>query len=68
MDLEVGHVNVSVKSKEQTEVELETIRQRKRLFEEDEGISGCPWEDDKPVVGWHTVQTCSSQLLDVLIC
>ena len=22
--------------------------------EADEGISGCPWEDDKPIVDWHT--------------
>ena len=25
----------------------------RKLYEEDEGIAGCPWEDDKPIVDWH---------------
>lgn len=54
MDFEVGHINFSVKSERDTQKERETIESQKRLFEEDEGISGCPWEDDKPIVGWHT--------------
>jgi hypothetical protein len=47
MDLEIGHVNLSVKSKE-----IDAIKERAQ-FEADEGISGCPWEDDAPIVGWH---------------
>lgn len=54
MDFEVGHINFSVKSEKDTQIEREEIESQKRLFEEDEGIAGCPWEDDKPVVGWHT--------------
>lgn len=54
MDFEVGHINFSVKSEKDTQKEREEIESQKRLFEDDEGIAGCPWEDDKPVVGWHT--------------
>jgi hypothetical protein len=54
MDFEIGHINVSVKSEEQTKEELAAIDHQRRFFDEDEGIAGCPWEDDKPVVGWHT--------------
>lgn len=54
MNFEVGHVNVSVKSEQETQAELEAIDWEKKGYAEDEGIAGCPWEDDKPVVGWHT--------------
>ncbi|KAF2142075.1 uncharacterized protein K452DRAFT_287279 [Aplosporella prunicola CBS 121167] len=54
MDTEVAHVNFSVKSEQQTKEELSVINKQKRFFADDEGIAGCPWEDDKPVVGWHT--------------
>lgn len=53
-DYEIGHINFSVKSDEQTREERAEIENQKRFFAEDEGIAGCPWEDDKPVVGWHT--------------
>jgi hypothetical protein len=53
-DYEVAHINFSVKTDEQTEAELAAINKQKRFFADDEGIAGCPWEDDKPVVGWHT--------------
>ena len=53
MDFEIAHINLSSKSEAQKAEELTTIRER-RLTEEDEGISGCPWEDDKPIVDWHT--------------
>ncbi|TFK56366.1 hypothetical protein OE88DRAFT_1616414, partial [Heliocybe sulcata] len=43
MDFEVAHVNFSVKSEAQTKQELDTIHSKR----------GRPWEDDKPVVGWH---------------
>lgn len=53
-DYEVAHINFSVKTDEQTEAELAAINKQRRFFADDEGIAGCPWEDDKPVVGWHT--------------
>ena len=53
MDFEIGHVNISVKSEQERQEELAACNE-KRQFEEDEGIAGCPWEDDKPIVKWHT--------------
>ncbi|KAL6716428.1 hypothetical protein ACLMJK_005995 [Lecanora helva] len=53
MDFEIAHINISVKSEEQKAEELEAFRDRS-LTEADEGIAGCPWEDDKPIVDWHT--------------
>lgn len=54
MDFEIGHVNISVKTEAQTQKEIDTIQNQQKFFDEDEGIAGCPWEDDKPVVDWHT--------------
>ncbi|KAF1984538.1 hypothetical protein K402DRAFT_336180 [Aulographum hederae CBS 113979] len=51
---EIGHINFSVKSEEETASEIEAITRERKAFADDEGIAGCPWEDDKPVVGWHT--------------
>ena len=53
MDFEIAHINLSSKSEAQKTEELAAIRDR-QLTEEDEGIAGCPWEDDKPIVDWHT--------------
>lgn len=53
MDFEIAHINISVKSEKQKAEELEAFLDRK-LTEDDEGIAGCPWEDDKPIVDWHT--------------
>lgn len=53
LNFEIGHINISVKSEEQTKQELDTLSKQKRLYADDEGIAGCPWEDDKPIVGWH---------------
>ncbi|TGJ82541.1 hypothetical protein E0Z10_g6228 [Xylaria hypoxylon] len=53
MDLEIAHINISVKSEEEKKEELEAAAERAN-YEADEGIAGCPWEDDKPIVGWHT--------------
>lgn len=52
-DYEIAHINLSVKTDEQTEEEVTAINRQKRMRAEDEGIQDCPWEDDKPVVGWH---------------
>ncbi|KAK5624620.1 hypothetical protein RRF57_000336 [Xylaria bambusicola] len=53
MDLEIAHINISVKTEEEKREELEAAAERAN-YEADEGITGCPWEDDKPIVGWHT--------------
>jgi len=53
MDFEIGHINISVKTQRQKEEELRAYAE-KTSTEADEGISGCPWEDDKPIVDWHT--------------
>ncbi|KAL8702943.1 MAG: hypothetical protein Q9201_003897 [Fulgogasparrea decipioides] len=52
MDFEIAHVNISVKSEEQKAEEVQAISEKK-AFDEDEGIAGCPYEDDKPIVNWH---------------
>jgi hypothetical protein len=54
VNYDIGHINFSVKSTEETRAERAEIESQKRIFDEDEGIAGCPWEDDKPVVSWHT--------------
>ena len=53
MDFEIGHINISVKSEQQKAEELMAAAERSAA-EADEGIAGCPWEDDKPIVDWHT--------------
>jgi hypothetical protein len=53
MDLEIAHINISVKSAKEASEERAAVERERKSFAEDEGISGCPWEDDKPVVGWH---------------
>ncbi|KAL8953647.1 MAG: hypothetical protein Q9222_000484 [Ikaeria aurantiellina] len=53
MDFEIAHINISVKSEKQTAEEMAAFVDKK-AFDEDEGIAGCPWEDDKPIVDWHT--------------
>jgi len=52
MDLEIAHINISPQSQEQEEVAK--AFQEKAHRDADEGVSGCPWEDDKPIVDWHT--------------
>jgi hypothetical protein len=53
MNYEIAHINFSVKTESQTHAERAEIETQKKAFESDEGIAGCPWEDDKPIVGWH---------------
>ncbi|KAI8958460.1 hypothetical protein F5Y11DRAFT_359984 [Daldinia sp. FL1419] len=53
MDIEIGHINISVKSEAEKQEELRAFNDRAQ-YEADEGIAGCPWEDDKPIVDWHT--------------
>ncbi|KAL9584558.1 MAG: hypothetical protein Q9212_002049 [Teloschistes hypoglaucus] len=49
MDFEIAHINISVKSEEQKDEEVQVVSD-KQAFDDDEGIAGCPWEDDKPIV------------------
>ena len=52
MDLEIGHINISVKNEQQAQAERAAVEVQQKAAE-DGNISGRPWEDDKPVVGWH---------------
>ena len=54
MDFEIGHVNLSMTTEAQKEAEFFASSLERKLTEADEGIAGCPWEDDKPIVDWHT--------------
>ncbi|KAK7885660.1 hypothetical protein LTR67_010011 [Exophiala xenobiotica] len=53
MDLEIAHMNISIKSKEEQEAVNQAL-QEKEHRDADEGVSGCPFEDDTPIVDWHT--------------
>lgn len=53
MDFEIAHINISVKSEKEKQEELDALNERAH-FIADEGIGGCPWEDDQPIVDWHT--------------
>lgn len=53
MDFEIAHINISTQSEEQKRQVLDAIAE-KTSREADEGVSGCPWEDDEPIVAWHT--------------
>ncbi|PWY86155.1 hypothetical protein BO70DRAFT_386432 [Aspergillus heteromorphus CBS 117.55] len=53
MDFEIGHVNVSVNSEEEKNKAL-TAAMEKARRQSDEGVAGCAWEDDDPIVDWHT--------------
>jgi len=53
MDFEIGHINISIKSEQERNREMAEFAERQQ-FEADEGIAGCPWEDERPIVDWHT--------------
>ncbi|KAI1652885.1 hypothetical protein F4813DRAFT_288043 [Daldinia decipiens] len=53
MDFEIGHINISVKTEAEKQEEIRAFNDRAQ-YEADEGIAGCPWEDDQPIVDWHT--------------
>ena len=52
-DYEIAHINFSTKTDAQVQHELAELESKKRAHADDEGIGGCPHEDDKPIVGWH---------------
>lgn len=49
MEFELGHINVSVKSDEEAQDELEAVDQMEREGKATGGFS----EDDKPIISWH---------------
>ena len=53
MDLEIAHMNISSNTQEQIDAVKQALEERSHR-EADEGVSGCPWEDDQPIVDWHT--------------
>ena len=53
MDFEIAHMNVSVQTEEEKQAALAALKE-KASRDADEGVSGCPWEDDRPIVDWHT--------------
>lgn len=53
MNYEIGHVNILVKSAKRAHEEVAAFERERKGHADDEGIGGCPWDDDKPIVGWH---------------
>lgn len=53
MDFEIAHINISYNNEEESAAEQLALRE-KALRDADEGVASCPWEDDAPVVDWHT--------------
>jgi hypothetical protein len=53
MDFEIANINVSMLNKQQ-ELDSFAALAEKKSRDADEGVSGCPWEDDQPIVDWHT--------------
>lgn len=53
MDFEIGHVNISVHSEQEKNEALKAVME-KTTRQADEGVAGCPWEDEDPIVDWHT--------------
>ncbi|KAL9112477.1 MAG: hypothetical protein Q9227_003319 [Pyrenula ochraceoflavens] len=53
MDFEIANINISMQSEEQKQEALAAVAE-KASRDADEGVAGCPWEDDRPIVDWHT--------------
>ena len=53
MDFEIAHINISLSPQSHEESVSKALEEHAHR-EADEGVSGCPWEDDEPVVDWHT--------------
>ncbi len=52
MDFEIAHINIS--TQDDNDEDVSRALQENAHREADEGVSGCPWEDDHPIVDWHT--------------
>lgn len=50
-----------MKSEEQKDEEVQVVSD-KQAFDDDEGIAGCPWEDDKPIVQYVTTPSLSMEM------
>ncbi|BDD56440.1 hypothetical protein MPDQ_001909 [Monascus purpureus] len=46
IDLEIGHINISVQSEEEKNKELAAVEEKK--------ATDVDWKDDDPIVDWHT--------------
>lgn len=53
MDFEIAHINISINSEEQQRSAAQALAEHEQR-QLDEGVSGCPYEDDEPIVDWHT--------------
>lgn len=53
MEFEIGHINISVINEEDRTKGLVAVAE-KASRDADEGVAGCPWEDESPIVDWHT--------------
>ncbi|KAL4927146.1 uncharacterized protein BDV17DRAFT_282796 [Aspergillus undulatus] len=53
IDFDIGHINLAVYSEEEKNKALNAMMERATRAA-DEGVSGCAWENDDPIVDWHT--------------
>ncbi|KAL4944914.1 hypothetical protein BDV06DRAFT_219849 [Aspergillus oleicola] len=53
MDFDIGHINLSIFSEEEKNKALNAMLE-KATRAAHQGVSGCAWEDDDPIVDWHT--------------
>ncbi|KAK4940479.1 hypothetical protein LTR10_019463 [Elasticomyces elasticus] len=53
MDFEIAHINISSTGDKEQE-DVKQAFQEKEHREADEGVGGCPFEDDRPILDWHT--------------
>lgn len=54
MDFEIAHININISTQDDSEEDVARAMQERAHREADEGVSGCPWEEDRPIVDWHT--------------
>ncbi|RHZ58849.1 uncharacterized protein CDV56_107140 [Aspergillus thermomutatus] len=52
MDYEIGHINISVQSEEDKARYLTAVAEKSQ--EADKSVSDGSWEDEDPIVDWHT--------------
>lgn len=53
MDFEIAHINISIHSDESQEAATNADTTHNN-YDSDYGVLVCPWEEDAPVVDWHT--------------
>ncbi len=53
MDFEISHINISNSPAEKQDAIKQALPEKVHR-DADEGVSGRPVEDDKPIVDWHT--------------